>query len=78
MIVVEDIPEAIARIAAYIEQVDCPPRQVLIEAHILQVTLHDNEKQRRQFRRPGCESPGANVNIKTVGFANAGQRRRRS
>ena len=30
MIVVEDVPEAIARIASYIEQVDCPPRQVLI------------------------------------------------
>src|SRR5262245_8444107 len=32
MIVIEDIPEAIARVAAYIEQVDCPPRQVQIEA----------------------------------------------
>ncbi|MGD9637328.1 MAG: hypothetical protein AB7I57_24450, partial [Pirellulales bacterium] len=41
MIVVEDIPDAIARIADYIAQVDCPPRQVLIEAHILQVRLHD-------------------------------------
>ena len=49
MIVVEDVPEAIARIAAYIDQVDCPPRQVLIEAHILQVTLKDNERNGVNF-----------------------------
>ncbi len=40
-VVVEDLPESLARIAAYIAQVDYPPRQVLIEAHILQVTLDD-------------------------------------
>jgi hypothetical protein len=41
LVVVEDTPTSLARIAAYIEQVDCPPRQVLIEAHILQVNLDD-------------------------------------
>ena len=43
-IVVEDIPEPLARIAAYIAQIDQPPRQVLIEAHVLQVDLDDTTK----------------------------------
>jgi type IV pilus assembly protein PilQ len=69
MIVVEDIPEAIARIGGYIEQVDCPPRQVLIEAHILQVTLRDNERNGVNFNAL-ARIAGARVNVKTVGFAN--------
>ena len=43
-VVVEDLPESLARIAAYIAQVDRPPRQVLIEAHVLQVTLDDTTR----------------------------------
>ena len=43
-IVVEDLPESLARIASYIAQIDQPPRQVLIEAHVLQVTLNDTTK----------------------------------
>jgi hypothetical protein len=70
MIVVEDIPEAIARIAAYIDQVDCPPRQVLIEAHILQVRLHDEQTNGVNFDAL-ARIAGARVNIKTVGFASA-------
>ena len=38
-IVVEDLPEYLARIENYILQTDQPPQQVLIEAHILQVRL---------------------------------------
>jgi type II secretory pathway component GspD/PulD (secretin) len=41
LVVVEDLPSSLARIAAYIQQIDCPPRQVQIEAHVLQVTLSD-------------------------------------
>ncbi len=41
-IVVEDLPEYVERIAAYIAEVDCAPRQVLIEAHILQINLEAN------------------------------------
>jgi type IV pilus assembly protein PilQ len=44
LVIVEDVPESVARIAAYIRQVDCPPRQVLIEAHVLQVALDDTCK----------------------------------
>ena len=41
-VVVEDLPEYVARIEQYIAEVDRPPRQVLIEAHILQVALKDD------------------------------------
>ncbi len=70
MIVVEDIPEAIARIAAYISEVDCPPRQVLIEAHILQVELKDDEQNGVNFDAL-ARIAGANIHFKTVGFASA-------
>jgi hypothetical protein len=40
-VVVEDLPASLARIAEYIAQVDQPPRQVLIEAHVLDVKLND-------------------------------------
>ncbi|GEM_PF-778197 len=40
-IIVEDLPEYLEPIAARIAEIDQPPMQVLIEAHILQVTLND-------------------------------------
>ena len=40
-VVVEDLPESLCRIADYIEQIDQAPRQVLIEAHVLDVKLKD-------------------------------------
>ena len=41
-IVVVDTPESIHRIEEYILQADRPPRQVMIEAHVLEVTLDDD------------------------------------
>lgn len=41
-IVVEDLSPYLARIEQYISEADQPPRQVLIEAHILQVDLQDS------------------------------------
>jgi hypothetical protein len=38
-VVVEDLPDYLSRIEAYLQQADRPPRQVLIEAHVLEVTL---------------------------------------
>ena len=61
-IVVEDLPESLARIAAFICQIDRPPRQVLIEAHVLQVNLDDtcrcgvNLDAARSHLRLGSES----------------------
>jgi type IV pilus assembly protein PilQ len=67
LVVVEDLPTSLQRIAAYIHCVDVPPRQVEIEAHVLQVTLKD-------FNRHGVDFDalfrvaGAAVNIETKGF----------
>jgi type II secretory pathway component GspD/PulD (secretin) len=41
-IVVVDTPESVARIADYLRQADRAPRQVMIEAHVLEVELRDN------------------------------------
>ena len=68
-VVVEDLPESLARIADYIAQIDRPPRQVLIEAHVLQVTLDDTTRcgvNLDQLMRIG----GSNLNLTTTGFAN--------
>lgn len=40
-IIVEDVPENIAKVQEVIETWDTPPKQVLIEAQILEVTLND-------------------------------------
>lgn len=68
LLVVEDIPEAIERIAEYIAQVDHAPRQVLIEAHVLQVALSDNEKHGINLRNLARFS-GAEISMSTKGFA---------
>lgn len=68
-VVIEDLPESLSRIAAYIAQVDHPPRQVLIEAHVLQVALDETTKcgvNLSELVRIG----NSNFNLKTTGFAN--------
>ena len=44
LIVVEDLPGFAERIARLLEELDVAPRQVLIEAKILEVTLDDSER----------------------------------
>jgi hypothetical protein len=68
-VIVEDLPDSLARIAEYIAQVDHPPRQVLIEAHVLQIALDDTTKcgvNLSELVRIGH----SNFNVKTTGFAN--------
>ena len=68
-VVVEDLPESLARIANYIAQIDRPPRQVLIEAHVLQVVLDETTRcgvNLDQLVRIG----GSKLNLTTTGFAN--------
>lgn len=43
-LIVEDLPEYLERIDSCIRQLDRPPLQVLIEAHILEVTLNTNNR----------------------------------
>jgi hypothetical protein len=68
MIVIEDLPDSLSRIAAYIHQVDQPPRQVLIEAHILQVTLKDTDTCGVDFDAL-LGTAGSMLTVKTTGFA---------
>ena len=44
LLVVDDTASAHVRIAQYLAQVDVPPQQVLVEAHVLQISLDEEEK----------------------------------
>ncbi len=67
-IVIEDLPPYLDRIADYIAQVDTMPRQVVVEANILQVTLKDNNKHGVNFNQLARVSR-ANVTFGTMGLA---------
>lgn len=69
-LVVEDLPESLARIAAFICQVDRAPRQVLIEAHVLQVALDDNCRCGVNLNQL-IRISGSDLNLTTTGFAAA-------
>ncbi|HUG91436.1 MAG TPA: secretin and TonB N-terminal domain-containing protein [Planctomycetaceae bacterium] len=68
-IVIEDLPEYLARIEEYILRVDQPPRQVLIEAHVFQVTLRDDTRNGIDFNQL-VRLSGANLALRTQGFGN--------
>ena len=68
-IVVEDLPENLARIESYIAQTDRPPKQVLIEARILKVDLEDETRHGVNFNYL-AELAGTDISVRTVGFAN--------
>ena len=71
LVIVEDVAESVARIAQYIHQVDCPPRQVLIEAHILQVRLSDDMRCGVDFHAL-CRLAGSDINVFSLpGIASA-------
>jgi type II secretory pathway component GspD/PulD (secretin) len=77
-VIVEDVPESMARIADYIAQIDRPPRQVLIEAHVLQVTLDDTTRCGVNLTQlvsianaKGLAIPAKTLTLKTTGFADA-------
>ena len=71
-IVVEDLPSYLPRIEQYILQLDQPPRQVLIQVHVLKVELKDDNRHGInfehimsihghpfKFRLHGLANPGA-------------------
>lgn len=67
-LVVQDLPEYLDRVEQYIAQVDRPPRQVLIEAHILQIDLRDEFRHGVNFSTL-ARAAGADVTLRTVGLA---------
>jgi hypothetical protein len=68
MIVVEDQAASICRIGQYLQEVDQPPRQVLMEAHILQVTLKDDTKCGVDLSQI-LRAAGSTIQLETTGFA---------
>ena len=67
-LVVEDLPAYLDRIADYIGQVDTMPRQVVVEANILQVSLKDNNKHGVNFNQLARVNR-ANITFGTMGLA---------
>jgi len=69
LVIVEDLPSYLARIEDYIRQVDVPPRQVLIEVHILSVELNNDLKLGLNLEYLDSITPS--VTLRTQGFADA-------
>jgi type II secretory pathway component GspD/PulD (secretin) len=63
-----DYPAHLARVSDYICQADQPPRQVYIEAHILQVELKEDCKSGVNFQELMSLASGK-VRLSTAGFA---------
>ena len=69
LVVVEDVPAYLSRIEEFIRQVDIPPRQVLIEVHILAVELDDDLKYGLNLEYLDKITPS--LTLRTQGFADA-------
>ncbi len=69
-IVVEDLPAYLARIESYIAQADQPPRQVSIEAHVLQVALKDDTRHGVDFKQL-LRLSGSRIQLQATGFADS-------
>ena len=68
VLVVEDVPSNMERLARTVQQLDVAPRQVLIEAHILSVTLSDDTQCGINLQAL-VNNPA--VTLRTDGFSNA-------
>jgi type IV pilus assembly protein PilQ len=69
IVTVEDIPQYLTRVQRYIAQIDQPPRQVLIEVHVLEVELKHDDRHGVNFQHV-ANLGGLKLDIKTSGFAN--------
>ncbi len=68
LLIVEDNESGHERVAQYLSQVDIPPSQVLIEAHVLQVDLGDEERYGINLRGL-ARVAGAKVVLEGTDFA---------
>ena len=69
MVFVEDVPGYLTRIARYVAEIDRPPRQVLIEAHVLQVDLQDDKRHGVDFEHLFSLASNG-ITVQTTGLAN--------
>jgi type II secretory pathway component GspD/PulD (secretin) len=67
-IMVTDIPASLARIEQYVAQMDQPPRQVVIEAHVLEVELGEGCRHGINYEQI-MKLAGSEVKLDLVGFA---------
>ena len=68
-LLVEDVPEYLRRIEAYVAQADQPPAQVLIEAHVLQVNLRDDNRHGVDIQNVASMA-NAEITLQNNGIAN--------
>jgi type II secretory pathway component GspD/PulD (secretin) len=71
-VVVEDLPMYLQRVEQYLAQADRPPRQVLVEAHVLQVELKDNFRHGIDLKNV-LRIAGSPVTLEGKGFTNGGE-----
>lgn len=69
MIVIEDTPEFLDRATKLLQELDAEPKQVLIEAKILEITLDDGETYGVDWTRIFGSTSGANGSFGTNGLA---------
>lgn len=69
-IVVEDLPSYLRRIEDYLRQVDTPPKQVLVEAHVLQVSLKGDCRHGVNFQQL-FKMDNTDLALAATGFASA-------
>lgn len=70
MVVVEDLPHVVEQIESYIRQIDTPPKQVMIQAHILKIDLKRTDLHGVNLNRI-FSLLGHQLQLQTLGFANA-------
>lgn len=70
VVAVLDYPGNVQQIAAYICMADQPPRQVLVEAHILQIDLESDCRSGVNWDALDISGSGNEFDLRTVGFAN--------
>ena len=68
VLVVEDTAASHRRIAQYLAQIDVAPRQVLVEAHVLQVALTDENRHGINLRGL-TDLDGSQITLEGSGFA---------
>ena len=70
-VIVTDRPEVLQRIEEFIRQVDIPPLQVMIEAHVLQVELSDDCKHGINYKHAIDMLGSTGLELEVTGFADA-------
>ncbi len=69
LIVVEDLPGFAERVAKLLEEIDLQPKQVMIEAKILEISLDETERYGIDWKRLFGSSTGTSGSFGTTGLA---------